>query len=136
MVSNHLIQSYSDRLRSRECIGASWLALFAFTNLPRWTGPSCSLRDLSEGVLDSSRGVWGTCNDGIHLHHGGNRYAAERTPLPARVKREHSRILGALARLRPAESEKNATFECVKRVLYAFASVLNGSQYHTQVLCP
>ena len=35
MVSNHLIQSYSDRLRSRECIGASWLALFAFTNLPR-----------------------------------------------------------------------------------------------------
>ena len=35
MVSNHLIQSYSDRLRSRECIGASWLAVFAFTNLPR-----------------------------------------------------------------------------------------------------
>ena len=33
MVSNHLIQSYSDRLRSRECIGASWLALFAFTTL-------------------------------------------------------------------------------------------------------
>ena len=61
---------------------------------------------------------------------------AQSTPLPAHVKREHSRILGAFARLRPAESEKNATFECVKRVLYAFASVLNGSQYHTQVLCP
>ena len=37
MVSNHLIQSYSDRLRSRECIGASWLAVFAFTTLVRWT---------------------------------------------------------------------------------------------------
>ena len=57
-------------------------------------------------------------------------------PKDPRVKREHSRILGAFARLRPAESPKDATFECVKRVLYAFASVLNGSQYHTQVLCP
>ena len=85
-----------------------------------WRGPlacvsssacaSACFQGFGKGVLDADRGGRACCDDRIDRGHSTDGSAAEKTALPARVKRVHYPLFAAFARLRPVESSRVATF--------------------------
>ena len=85
-----------------------------------WRGPlayvsssacaSACFQGFGKGVLDADRGGRAGCDDGIDRGHSADGSAAEKTALPARVKRVHYPLFAAFARFRPVESSRIATF--------------------------